>query len=238
MSKLKARCATLLPSRRMTLQGGILFAACAVLACSGKKFSATTTDSSAGAVASSEEGRGSGHLRLTGDVTLDHDFIVDGCQIAPPGEGLLSGYHMTAKDGDSTISMLSIVLKDYDKDGPYTPAGKSAEAQVGAAMSTGVMGPLSLVVAQPNSSMPLAVMLKPASKLVISISGNGAKGDAQFSDMESPITFADIDPKSTSAPHGKIVSGSVSWTCGKVDRLNAQMNDAVNGMFNKLIPKR
>lgn len=238
MSKLKARCATLLPSRMMTLQGGILFAACAVLACSGQKFSATTTDSSAGAVASSEAGTGSGHLRLTGDVTLDHDFIVDGCQIAPPGAGLLSGYHMTAKDGDSTITLLSIVLKDYDKDGPYTPTGKSAEAQVGQAMSTGVMGPLTLMVAQPNSPMPLAVMLKPASKLVINISGNGAKGDARFSDMESPITFADIDPKSTSAPHGKIVAGSVSWTCGRVDHLNAQMNNAVNDMFNKVMPTR
>jgi hypothetical protein len=238
MGMLKARFATLLPSRRMTLQCGILFAACAVLACSGQKFSATTTDSSAGAVASSEEGTGSGHLRLTGDVTLDHDFVVDGCQIAPPGAGLLSGYHMTAKNGDSTITMLSIVLKDYDKDGPYSPVDKSAEAQVGKAMSTGVMGPLSLMVVQPNSPMPLAVMLKPASKLVINISGNGAQGDAQFSDMESPITFADIDPKSTSAPHGKIVSGSVSWKCGKVDHLNAQMNNAVNGMFNKLIPSR
>jgi len=238
MSKLKARFATPLPSRRMTLQGGILFAACAVQACSGQKFSATTTDSSAGTVASSEEGTGSGHLRLTGAVTLDHDFVVDGCQIGPPGAGLLSGYHMTAKNGDSTITMLSIVVKDYDKDGPYSPVDKSAEAQVGEAMSTGVMGPLSLMVAQPNSPMPLAVMLKPASKLVINISGNGAKGDAQFSNMESPITFADIDPKSTSAPHGKIVSGSVSWKCGKVDHLNAQMNNAVNGMFNKLIPNR
>ena len=238
MSKIKARFATRLPSRRMTLRGGILFAACAGLACSGQKSSGTTTDSAAGVAASSEEGTGSGHLRLTGGLTLDRDFLVDGCQIAPPGAGLLSGYHMTAKDGDSTITMLSVVLKNYDKDGPYSPADKSAEAQVGEAMSTGVMGPLSLIVAPPNSPMPVGLMLKPASKLVINISGNGAKGDAQFSDLESPIGLADIDPQSTAPPHGKIVSGSVSWTCGKVDRLDAQMNDAVNGMFNKLVPKR
>jgi hypothetical protein len=238
MRKLKARFATVLPRRPMTLRGGILVAACAGLACSRQKSSATTTDSAAGTVASSEEATGSGHLRLTGDVTLDHDFVVDGCQIAPAGAGLLSGYHMNAKDGDSTITMLSVVLKDYDKDGPYSPVDKSATAQVGEAVSTGVMGPLSLMVTQPNSLMPLALMLKPASKLVITISRNGARGDAQFSDMESPITFADIDPKATSAPHGKIVSGSVTWTCGQVDRLNAQMNDAVNGMFNKLVPKR
>ena len=236
MSKHKSRCGMFLLSPRMTLRSGILFAACAVLACSGKKSAAKTTDSASGAQASSEGGTGAGHLQLTGDVTLDHNFVVDMCQIAPPGAGLLSGYHMTAKDGDSTLIMLSVVLKDYDKDGPYSPAEKSAEAQVGQAMATGVMGPLTLMVAQPNSPMPLAVMLKPASKLVINISENGAKGDANFSDMESPISFADIDLKSSSPPHGKVVSGSITWTCGKVDRIDATMNKAVNGMFDKLTP--
>ena len=70
----------------------------------------------------SEAGTGTGHLHVTGDVTIDHDFIVDACQIAPPGDGLLAGYHMNAKDGDSTLVMLSIVVKGYDKDGPYSPA--------------------------------------------------------------------------------------------------------------------
>jgi hypothetical protein len=50
--------------------------------------------------------------------------------------------------------------------------------------------------------------------------------------------MADIDPNASAPPHGKRVSGSVSWTCGTVDRINAKMNDAVNGMFKKLIPPK
>ena len=163
---------------------------------------------------------------------------MDGCQIAPPGDGLLSGYHMNAKDGDSTVMNLAVVIKNYDKDGPYSPADKSAEAQVGQAMSTGNMGLLTLMVAQKGSPMPLAVMLQPTSTLVVTTADNGAKGGVVFTDMESPVTFSDIDLNSNEKPHGKRVSGSISWTCGHVDHLNAEMNNAVNGMMNKLMPKR
>jgi hypothetical protein len=51
------------------------------------------------------------------------------------------------------------------------------------------------------------------------------------SSMLSPI-----DLKSSAPPHGKRVSGSVTWTCGTVGHINATMNDAVNGTFKKLIP--
>lgn len=205
------------------------------LGCSARGSSAAVTDSNAKKGSSSEASAGSGHLHLTGDVTLDHDFVVDACQIAPAGDGLLAGYHMNAKDGDSTLTHLSIVLKNYDKDGPYSPADKSEEAQVGAAMATGDMGPLSLMVTQPSSPMPLAPMLKPASTMVINVSDNGNKGDAKFTDLETMPSFEDIDLKSSTPPHGKKLSGSITWTCGKIDTLNAQMNSAVNGMFDKLM---
>ena len=166
---------------------------------------------------------------------MDHDFAVDMCQIAPPGAGLLSGYHMGAKDGDSTIVNLGVVVKNYDKDGPYSPADKSEEAQVNQAMASGDMGLLSLMVVRPNSPMPLAVMLKPASTLIVTISGHGTKGEVEFKDMESPPSFEDIDLKSGEKPHGKKVSGTVTWSCGHIDRLDPTMNKVVDGMFNGLM---
>ena len=171
---------------------------------------------------------------MTGDVTMDRDFVVEACQIAPPGDGLLSGYHMNAKDGDPAIPMLAIVLKDYAKDGVFSPADKSAEGQVNAGMSTGVMGPLTLIVTKPNSPMPVGVMMKPESTLEITISQNGQKGVAAFSKMESPPSFEDIDLKSNAPPHGKVLSGEITWTCGKIDQIDPQMNKAVNGMFDGL----
>jgi hypothetical protein len=234
MNTTRTRFATLRTSGRTTVRAAVLLGACTVLACTGRKSSAATADTAA-APSESADGTGTGHLHLTGDVTVDHDFVVDMCQIAPPGPGLLSGYHMNSKDGDSTLLNLAIVVKDYDKDGPYSPADKSEEGQVNQAMATGNMGLMSLMVAQPNSPMPLAVMLKPTSTLVVTISGNGAKGEAEFKDMESPVSFEDINLKSSEKPHGKRMSGSLSWTCGHIDRLDPTMNKVVNGMFNGLM---
>jgi len=187
---------------------------------------------------SSERGSGTGHLHVTGDVTVDHDFLVDACTIAPPGDGLLAGYHMNAKDGDSTIIMLSVVVKAYDKDGPYSPTVHTAEAQVAEQMSVGSSDFMTLMIAQKPSPMPVAIMLKPESKLVTTISDNGVKGKVEFSDMESPLSFQDIDLKSTEKPHGKRASGSITWSCGKVERINAKMDAAVNGMMQKLMPAK
>jgi hypothetical protein len=162
---------------------------------------------------------------------------VTGCQAAPPGDGLLSGYHMMVKDGDAPLALLSVALKNYDKDGPYEIPSASREAAVGQAMRTGVMGPLTLMVMRENNA-PLAFMQIPESKLTITVSDNGAKGNAAFTDLESQPSVEDLDLKSGGPPHGKRVSGSVTWTCGKVDRLDPKMNNAVNSMFNKLIPPK
>jgi len=177
-----------------------------------------------------------GHVHLTGAVTLDHDFTVDGCVIGPAGEGLLDGYHMTAKDGDKMIDILAVVVKNYAKDGSYSPTDKTPEGQVASAMTSGVMGPLTLMVSQGDNPTPLAVMLKPDSTMTIQISDNGSKGDAEFTDMGTPMTMADIDPTAKTPPPAKKISGSVTWTCGKVEHIDPKMNDAVNGAFKKLIP--
>lgn len=233
MSTIESRIATLRINSRTSVRTTIVLAMSVVFACTGRTSSAAIADSAAGP-AESAEGTGTGHLHITGDVTVDHDFAVDMCQIAPPGAGLLSGYHMSAKDGDSTIVNLGVVVKNYDKDGPYSPADKSEEAQVNQAMATGDMGLMTLMVVRPNSPMPLAVMLKPTSTLVVTISGHGTKGDVEFKDMESPLSFEDIDLKSSEKPHGKKVSGTVTWSCGHIDRLDPTMNKAVNSMFDGL----
>jgi len=182
-------------------------------------------------------GSATGHVHLTGDITFDHDFAVDGCVIGPAGDGLLDGYHMNAKDGDKSIDLLSVVVKNYDKDGSYAPADKTDAGQVSSAMTSGVMGPVTLMIAQGDNPAPLAVMLKPDSTLNIEISGNGSKGDAEFTDMGTPMTMADMDPSGKSQGHGKKISGSITWTCGKVDHLDPKMNDAVNGAFKNLTTK-
>ena len=197
----------------------------------------TSTTVAADSPHDSDDKTGTGHVSITGQYSLEHDFTVSGCQAAPPGDGLLSGYHMTAKDGDTPLALLSVALKTYDKDGSYEIAPASREAAVGQAMRTGVMGPLTLMVMRENNA-PLGFMQIPESKLTITVSDNGAKGSAAFTDLESQPSVEDLDLKSGDPPHGKRVSGSVTWTCGNVDRIDAKMNTAVNGMFNKLIPPK
>ena len=220
-----------------------LLVALALSACSPKKSAAgeagtTQASEQSDEPGSSEHGTGTGHLHVTGDLTVDHDFLVDACTIAPPGDGLLAGYHMNAKDGDSTIIMLSVVVKAYDKDGPYSPTVHTAEAQVAEQMSVGSSDFMTLMIAQKPSPMPAGIMLKPESKLVTTISDNGVTGKVEFTDMESPLSFQDIDLKSKDKPHGKRASGSITWSCGKVERINAQMDAAVNGMMQKLMPAK
>ncbi|MDP9105239.1 MAG: hypothetical protein M3N49_04820 [Candidatus Eremiobacteraeota bacterium] len=180
---------------------------------------------------------GAGHVSLTGEYSLEKDFVVSGCQVGPPGDGLLSGYHMMSKDGETPIGLLSVALKDYDKDGPYVQPQTTREAGAGRAMNSGVMGPLTLMVMQ-DAAAPLAFGQVAGSKLTITVSNNGAAGNAEFTDLESQPSMADFDPKSGTMPKGKRVSGSVTWTCESVDRIDAKMNDAVNGTFKKLIPPR
>jgi hypothetical protein len=186
---------------------------------------------------STEDKAGAGHLSLTGEYTLETDFIVENCNVAPAGDGLLSGYHMAAKSGGD-IPLLSVALKDYSKDGPYEQAASSPEKAVGQAMTTGVMGPLTMMIMKEGGTMPLAFGQVAGSKLTITVSNEGAKGVAEFTDLQSQPNMAEFDPKSGAMPKGKRVSGSVTWACGSVGRINAKMNDAVNGMFKKLIPPR
>lgn len=217
--------------------------------CAGRQAAASTSGTTAAtgdvattapaadpaADSSSEDKSGTGHVSLTGQYPLEHDFTVEACSVAPAGDGLLSGYHMSSKDGDASIGMIAVTLKEYAKDGPYEQTLTSREAAVGRAMTTGVMGPLTMMFVH-DGTPPVAFVQMPASKLTITVSNDGAKGIAEFTDLESMPTAEDIDPRSSAPPHGKRASGSVTWTCGTVGHINPTMNNAVNGAFNKLIP--
>jgi hypothetical protein len=159
------------------------------------------------------------------------------CQAGPPGDGLLSGYHMGSKTGDPQIAMLSVGLKNYDKDGVYDVPSLSREGAVGQAMSSGMMGPLTLMVMSPGNMTPFGFSQAPSSKLTITVSDNGAKGSAAFTDLESQPDMSKFDMKTRKMPAGKRASGSISWTCGTVGRIDPKMNDAVNGAFKTLIPR-
>ncbi len=226
-------------SRRLSpLVLALAFAGCAAHASTqtassdGTKTADSTTAAADTGAAAAPPGPAGGHLHLTGDVTLDRDFAVDQCVISPAGDGLLSGYVMGNKEDDA-LKMVRVTVKNYDKDGTYSPTDKTAGGQVAQAMTNGTMGPLTLMMVQPDSPVPLAFMLKPNSKLTIAISGDGAKGDAEFSDMWSPIPGEIADPSNPKSG-GKTVSGSLTWTC-KVERIDPKMNNAVNGMFKSII---
>ena len=223
-------------STASTLRAAALISALTLLACSPRASDSKVTEAERHGSENSESAMGSGHLHLTGDLTTDADFVVDGCQIGKPGDGLLDGYHMSADHETKGIIQLAVVQKDYAKDGAYT-ADTSGAAQLKAGMSTGSFSPLSLMLTGEDATAPLAFMLTPGASLVITYSDNGAKGEAKIVDMESQVGMAEmIAARDKGKPHGKKVSGSVTWSCGHVDRLNGEMNKAVDGMMNKLMP--
>lgn len=204
----------------------------AATACSGNANSeASSGDPGAADAATSTDGTPSGHIHLTGDVSIDSDFMPDACQIAPAGEGLLSGYHMMAKEQDA-LPLLAVTIKNYTKDDTYAPTDTSADGQVTSIMTSGSLGLLTLMVLPSGTQIPVGFMLKPTSKLAVTVSENGAKGDAEFTGLETPPKF---DPTASTPPQGGVVSGSITWSCGHIDHLDPKMNNAVNGMFKSLI---
>jgi hypothetical protein len=226
------------PARCTMPLGATLFLlALATTACSPPSSDAKVAAAERHGSRNSEATKGTGHLHVTGDVTKDADFAIDGCQIGKPGDGLLDGYRMHAEDGDSSIIMLSVLLRDYVKDGPYV-ADTTSAGQLKEGMSSGNFGSLSLMLAGDGSSNPLAFGLTSSSKLVVTISDDGAKGKAELVNMESQPGMAEMIAarNSNGKPHGKTISGSVTWSCGHVDHLNGEMNKAVDGMMDKLMP--
>jgi hypothetical protein len=222
------------PIRRLATARRIAIVAVLVaFGCSGHE-SETPRERTAASEADSAGAPGRGRIHLTGDATLDTDFTVEQCAIGPAGDGLLNGYHMNSKAGHGAIEMLSVVVKDYDRDGTFSPAGGAIKTPVTGKRS--LSGPLTMLVNRANSTVPLAVIPKPESKLTITIADSGASGKAEFADMTSPIAMEDVDIKSRGRAKGKTFAGSLSWRCPSVQHVDPAMSDAAKGMMKGLTP--
>lgn len=186
-------------------------------------------------------GSGQGHIELAGSIAMNHDFIVDQCTVSPPGNGLINGYQAIMKS-DPQMDTLSVKVANYEKDATFTPARQSREQQIGGMMHA-EMGAIMLSVAPKKGSSPRLLMQTPGSNITIAISQQGLHGEAKFDNFEDPMNSMNERMQALSqgktpgaavpASGGKMISGTITWTCPEVKHLNA---GAVNSMFNKLIP--
>lgn len=207
-----------------------------VSACSGRESASSGESASSVSGPDARTSTGVGHLQLTGDATVDTDFAVEQCTIGPAGEGLLNGYRMSAKGSHGSLQMLALAVRSYGGDGTFSPpldTGKST-----ATGKRGVSGPLSMTINRENSTMPLPVITRPESQLTITISDSGARGNADFSEMTSPVAMEDVDIKAPLHAKHKSFSGSLTWRCPSVERLDSATADAAKGMLKGLTPIR
>ena len=220
---------------KLTTRALAISALMVVVACVGRE-SSSSTDSTASVEGPDSQSKVSrGHLQLNGDAIVDTDFAVEQCSIGPAGDGPLNGYHMSAKAARGTLQLLTLSVKGYDHDGTFTPTVDTGKVVRGG--KRGVSGPLSMMIGRANSTVPLAVITHPESKLTVTISDSGSRGTAEFSDFTSPIAMEDVQIK---APHlhtkEKSFAGSLTWHCANVERVDAAATDAAQGMLKGLTP--
>jgi hypothetical protein len=213
-----------------------LVTALIVVGCTGRESASSGESAAAVAGPEAQSSAGRGHLQLTGDATVDTDFAVEQCSVGPAGEGLLNGYRMTAKTSRGTLQMLSVAVKSYEHDGSFTPPVDTGRSTI--VGKRGVSGPLSMTIGRENSTVPLPVIVKPESRLTITISDSGSRGTAEFSDMTSPVAMEDVDIKAPLHAKRKSFTGSLSWHCPSVERLDSATADAATGMLKGLTPIR
>ncbi|MBK5188980.1 MAG: hypothetical protein JJD97_12110 [Gemmatimonadaceae bacterium] len=203
-------------------------------ACSGRESSPQSESAAAVAGPEAHPDAGRGHLQLTGDASVDTDFAVERCSIGPAGDGLLNGYRMNAKATRGTLQMLTLAVKSYEHDGTFSPIADSAKkAIVG---KGAVSGPLAMTIGRENSTVPLPVLMRPESRLTITIADSGARGTADFSEMTSPVAMEDVDIKAPTHAKHKTFAGSITWHCASVARLDSATIDAAKGMTKGLTP--
>jgi len=170
---------------------------------------------------------GHGHIVTTGSVVLEHDFKIAQCLISKPGRGLIGGYQMHAE----TPEIIVVRESDYTKDGTYVVKAKSEEEQVPQAVNQPTAGALQLMISAGDKELK-PVTDTPQSTLEITISGDGAKGEAKFTKFQDQMA-ALMDPAAShSQKDFAPVSGTSTWSCAKVDRLGNA--DAINSAVKDL----
>jgi len=216
-------------ARGIALAGALI-----VVGCTGRDSASSAESAASVAGPEAQPSAGRGHLQLTGDATVDTDFAVEQCTIAPAGDGLLNGYHMSARASHGALQMLSVSVKNYAQDGSFSPP-----TDTGKSTMTGkrhVSSPLTMSLGRENSTVPLPVITKPESRLTITISDSGARGTAEFSDMTSPIAMEDVDIKAPLHAKHKSFAGSLSWRCASVEHIDSATANAAKGMLKGLTP--
>ena len=205
-----------------------------VVACTGRDAASSGESAASVAGPSGQVGAGRGHLQLTGDATVDTDFAVEQCSIGPAGDGLLNGYRMNAKAAHGTLQLLSLAVKSYEGDGTFSPPVDTGKTTIVGKRS--VSGPLTMTIGRANSTVPLAIITRPESRLTITISDSGSVGTAEFSEMTSPIAMEDVDIKAPLHAKPKTFAGSLTWHCASVERLDAATTNAAKSMTQGLTP--
>ncbi|MFN2528607.1 MAG: hypothetical protein ABR584_07810 [Candidatus Baltobacteraceae bacterium] len=188
----------------------------------------TTAEASPAAEAAAD---GQAKIETTGTVSFAHDFTVPSCQVGKPGEGLLNGYTMATEGSDGDPSLIHVRIADFTKDGTYSIATKTGEAQVAQMMSPGSAGIQMVLATGGKDQPPTSLTTTPQATTEIVISGDGAKGEVTFTKYQD-LAKAQFEKD---RDNSNLVDGKISWTCGKVDHLAAGMSDAVNGAFNSLM---
>jgi len=216
-------------ARAIALVGALI-----VVACTGRESAASGESAASVAGPDAQSSAGRGHLQLTGDATVDTDFAVEQCTIAPAGDGLLNGYHMSARASHGALQMLSVSVKSYTQDGSFSPPTDTGRSTI--AGKRHVSSPLTMSIGRENSTVPLPVITKPESRLTITISDSGARGSAEFSEMTSPIAMEDVDIKAPLHAKHKSFAGSLSWRCPSVEHIDSATASAAKGMLKGLTP--
>lgn len=206
----------------------------AVMACTARESSSSGESVASVSGPDAQSGAGRGHLQLSGDATVDTDFAVEQCSVGPAGDGMLNGYHMSARASHGTVQMLTVSVQGYEHDGSFSPpvdSGKST--MIG---KRGIGGPLTMSIGRENSTVPIPVLAKPESRLTITISDSGSRGTAEFSDMTSPVAMEDVDIKAPLHAKHKTFAGSLTWHCPSVEHLDSAATNAAKGMLKGLTP--
>lgn len=225
-----ARTMSMIPGARVVA----VMAALAIVACAGHESSSSSESAASVEGPEAQAHAARGHLQLTGDATVDTDFAVEQCTIGPAGDGPLNGYRMSAKAAHGTLQMLSVTVRNYVRDSTFSPSVDSGKSTLTG--KRGVSGPLSMMIGRENSTVPLPVITRPESKLTVTISDSGSRGSAEFSELTSPLAMEDIAIKSRPHTKGKTFSGSLSWHCASVERVDSASTNAAKSMLKGLTP--
>lgn len=184
--------------------------------------STVTTESSPG-TASTDPGQpapGTGHLNLTGSITLSKDFNVTECKNnGPNAMAFIRGYEMNGSLPEGLIGA-SISVRDYNKDGTYHPllaeeaaSTKSINDATQTMSTTGlkITGNTSLNVSVgTDKEAPRPLYAGDKSTLVVTLSNGGVNGSATFTN------WLPLAKSGEARIYGDPVSGSMTWTCNEV----------------------